>query len=266
MALTDTRLRNLRPTGKRFELPDRDGLSLRVSQRGTMTWSVTFRVHGAGESAGIRVQNLAGEKRRLTLGEYPALSLAEAREKAVNAKRLARTGTLPVQIGIASRTSAPTVQELFEKYHVEQLKRNLRSGMNVALLIRRHLLPVWGDRELESITRNDLVNLLEDVRVSQKVEIADDRGRLLNASRGGPGFAGEVRKWATAMFQFDVDCGLLATNPTAGVRNRDKQVRRDHVLTMDELRAVSRAAGNPGAVHSKDPVLWGQSNRWLTQP
>ena len=64
MALTDARLRNLRPTGKRFELPDRDGLTLRVSQGGTMTWAVSFRVHGAGDSEGKRVQKLAGEKQR----------------------------------------------------------------------------------------------------------------------------------------------------------------------------------------------------------
>src|SRR4051794_14444945 len=97
MALTDTRLRNLKPTGKRFELPDRDGLVLRISQRGVMTWTVTYRVFGQGEAAGSRVAKVAGSKQRFTLGEYPTVTLAEAREKATVVKRLARTGVRPTE-------------------------------------------------------------------------------------------------------------------------------------------------------------------------
>ena len=96
MALTDTRLRNLRPTGSRYELPDRDGLVLRVSQRGVMTWAAYYRVQGKGDGAGVRLVRLSGPKQRFTLGEYPAMSLAEAREQALAVKRLARSGADPV--------------------------------------------------------------------------------------------------------------------------------------------------------------------------
>ena len=242
MALTDTRLRNLRPTGKRFELPDRDGLSLRVSQRGTMTWAVSFRVHGAGDSNGTRVQKLASEKRRLTLGEYPTVSLAEAREKALHAKRLARAGLSPSMSLALSPPAVSTVNSLFERYEAEYLDRNHRAGTSVGSVLQRHVLPAIGERELHSIDRRDLISLLEVVRIPRRIGVADSKGRKQEATRGGPGAAADVRKWATAMFQFGVHNGLLAANPFTGVRNRDKQVRRDHVLTMDELRAVWRAA------------------------
>lgn len=250
MALTDARLRNLRPTGKRFELPDRDGLTLRVSQGGTMTWAVSFRVHGAGDSEGKRVQKLAGEKQRLTIGQYPTISLAEAREKAVQAKRMARSGISPSKIDAAVPPSVPTVKTLFDRFHAEHLARNHRDGTSVGSVLQRHLLPVLGERELQSIDRHDVLRLLEVVRVPRQVAITNNQGREHTASRGGPGAAADVRKWAIAMFQFGVEIGLLEANPLSGMRNREKQMRRDHVLTMDELKVVSRAAASM-------PYPWG---------
>lgn len=242
MALTDTRLRNLRSIGTRFELPDRDGLSLRVSQRGKMTWAVSFRVQGAGGTAGVRVHNLAGNKSRLTLGEYPTLSLAEAREKALHVKRLARAGTSPSDNLRAQKAAVLTVKNLFDRYRTLHLGRIHRTGANVNLLLERHVIPVWGERQLHSIDRRDLINLMEDVRLVRKVNFTDLRGRSQEAHRGGPGAAAEVRKWTRAMFQFGVEHSYLSNNPLAGVRNRDKPIRRDHVLNMAELRALWRAA------------------------
>ena len=96
-----------------------------------------------------RFRNLAGEKRRLTLGEFPRMSLAEAREKA----------------------------------H--------REGTSVSSVLRRHVLPAIAERELHSIDRRDLINLLEVVRIPHKVRVADRRGRQQKVIRGGPGTAAE---------------------------------------------------------------------------
>ena len=65
---------------------------LRVSTRGTKTWTVSYRVRGRGDVAGERVARLAGDKRRLTLGDYPTIGLSEARARAADVKRLARSG------------------------------------------------------------------------------------------------------------------------------------------------------------------------------
>ena len=92
MALTDTKLRGIKGTGERREYPDRDALVLRVSATGTKTWTVSYRVRGRGDAAGERVARLAGDKRRLTLGDYPTISLSEARARAAEVKRLARAG------------------------------------------------------------------------------------------------------------------------------------------------------------------------------
>jgi len=253
MALTDTRLRNLKSTGKRFELPDRDGLVLRVSQRGVMTWTVSCRVSGQGEAAGTRVTRLAGAKQRFTLGEYPSISLAEARERAAVIKRLARAGTPPAVEARAEPVSAPTVADLVERYVSSHVHRNLKGGKNVENLLRRHVVPRWGEREMGSITRGDLIDLLEEVRCPHETEIVGSGGKQTKAVRGGPGSAAEVRKWTRAMFQFAVEVGILTENPLADIRNRDRQKKRDRVLNMNELRAVWRASSHMG--HPWGPYL-----------
>ncbi len=56
--------------------------------------------------------------------------------------------------------------------------------------------------------------------------------------RGGVGAAQEVRKWVLAMFEFAVQADLITENRFENVKNRDKQRKRDRVLTMEELAAV----------------------------
>jgi len=69
-SLTDTQLRKLKVTGERYELPDpgSPGLALRISAKGQKTWTVVYRVRGAGEASGERVARLAGDKRRRWFG------------------------------------------------------------------------------------------------------------------------------------------------------------------------------------------------------
>ena len=249
MPLTETRLRALRPNGSRSELPDRDGLSLRVSQRGVMTWAVTFRVQGDGTAGGARRDRLSGDKRRITLGEYPLISLAEAREKALTVRRLARAGTDPVETLRPKPKLVVRVRDLIERYGAEHLRRNTRAGGDVEKLLALHISPRWGDRELSSITRTDFIALLEEVRRPTEVTVKTKRGTY-KTTRGGPGAAAEVRKWTRGMFQFAFDVELLPDNPLANVRNRDRQKPRSRVLSMEELRAVWKAAASM-------PYPWG---------
>ena len=248
MALTDTKLRAIKATGERREYPDRGGLVLRVSGRGATTWTVSYRVRGKGEVGGERVAQLASGKRRLTLGDYPTVGLAEARAKAAEVKRLARAGVDAADElrGGVVRARGPTVADLLGRYAEEHLRRNgLRAANNAEQKLRLHVLPAWGARPVASIERGDLVRLIEEVRVPRTVE-ARQGERTLRCMRGGPGAAAEVRKWCRAMFQFAVDAGLRPDNPFADVRNRDRQRPRDRVLSMAELRAVWEAAGGLG--------------------
>src|SRR5271163_3586257 len=77
------------------------GLGLRVSQGGRKAWTVFFRYHG--------------RMRRLTLGTYPVLSLADARRLATTALREAQHGTDPATAKKEART-ADSFGELGQLY------------------------------------------------------------------------------------------------------------------------------------------------------
>ena len=164
-------------TGERYELPDPGlpGLALRISSKGQKTWTVVYRVRGSGEVAGERVARLAGAKRRLTLGEYPAVGLAEARAKAAEVKRLARSGVDTSAAGTQddSQSSAPIVADLIDRYVADHLRRNeFRAGSNAEKQLRLHVGGAWNTRPVVSITRTDLVLLLEKVRIPVRGPVA----------------------------------------------------------------------------------------------
>lgn len=83
--LTDTKLKNLKPQEKLYKVTDRDGLYVAVSPAGTVTFRLDYRLNGRRET--------------LTIGRYgPAgLTLAEAREKCLEAKKAIAQGTSPAQ-------------------------------------------------------------------------------------------------------------------------------------------------------------------------
>jgi len=253
MPLTDTKLRSVRATGVRFDLTDRQGLILRVGASGTMIWAVSYRVAGAGAPGNGRVARLAGPTQRMTLGEYPAIGLAEARARALNARQAARQGDDPgaAQRALATPVAGPvTVSDLFDRYAEAHLRRNLRSATTVERLLRRHILPAWGDRPVASLARGDLLRLLERVREPQQMELTGPKGGTYLATRGGAGSAAEVRKWARAMFQYAVEAEIRPDNPFDGVKNRDRATARDRILSMAEIGAVWTAAG-------RLPYPWG---------
>jgi len=72
MSLTDTQIRNTKPTGKTIRLSDGKGLYLEISPRGGKWWRLKYRF---------------GKEKRLSLGVYPEVSLKGARERRDDARK-----------------------------------------------------------------------------------------------------------------------------------------------------------------------------------
>lgn len=81
--LTDSELKHLKPKAKPYKVSDRDGMYVLVSPGGTISFRVDYRLNGRRET--------------VTLGKYAPsdLSLARAREKCIDAKRLIAEGQSP---------------------------------------------------------------------------------------------------------------------------------------------------------------------------
>ncbi len=164
--LTDPTIGRIRrpPRGKRKEVFDSDapGLALRITDKGTRSWSVYFRLTDATR----KQKNL-----RVTLGRYPSIGIAEARRQAREIRDQAASGIDPrkARAGAQAKAQATAERLLFrnvaEGYIAVRCQRedngtpkkgHLKQGKNIESIIRRHLIPAWGDRLIPDISRLDV--------------------------------------------------------------------------------------------------------------
>lgn len=227
--LTDKRLMKLTaPAGKRLEVADTivRELHLRVSQRGVKSWSVVYRVAGEGE-AGRR-----GKMRRMTLGGYPLFSLEKARERARVALGAAERGIDPATERAAEvqTRNLRTVEAVADRFIELHAKAHTKEWRAAERLLQHNVLPAWRGRIIDTVTRAEAHELLDDI-VAQR----------------GVAAAREVRKHLTKLFNWAVDRGQLAANPLAGMRRPELgYISRERVLSMDEMHRIWGAASEAG--------------------
>src|SRR5207244_5632830 len=92
-ALTDRFVRALKVSGQRTEIGDAScrGLSIRCTPAGVKTWTFAYKLNG--------------RMRRITLGEYPALGLSEARTQADERRAQRHAGKDPRALQSAERAA-----------------------------------------------------------------------------------------------------------------------------------------------------------------
>lgn len=214
--------------GKRLEVPDGGcpGLVLRIGETGKRSWTVAYRVAGRGEG-GKR-----GPMRRLGLGSYPTLGLKDAREAARRVIEAADRGDDPaVERKVEARAKATRDIELVaERYLEAHVRPNLVRARDAERALLERVVPVWRGRDIATIGRADVHDLLDDVKRAKS-----------------PALAREVRKHLSGMFSWAADRGIIPTSPVAGMRRTDLAgTPRERVLSMEELREVWNAAVKAG--------------------
>lgn len=187
------------------------GLGLRVSFTGKKTWEVMYRVKGDKS------------KYRMDLGTYPALSLAEAREKATAIILEAARGLNPKkreQAEALARDKAPTFGELADRFLKEYASKK-RSHHQMELAIKKDLLPAWSKVKAKDISRQDVRGVLQSVY---------DRGAPIQANR--------TLALVRSIFNWGIEQDLVESNPSLGIKPLSRENPRDRVLNDDEIRAA----------------------------
>jgi hypothetical protein len=158
--LTDRGLQALKPAepGNRYTVWDTEaaGFGVRVTDRGVRTFIVMRRQ--AGRRNPVRV----------SLGKYPdELSLSEARDLAGDAKKLLKSGVHPREHEEQRRREkARERKDTFESVAEAFIARHvagLRAKRDAENAIRRDLVPPWRSRAIISITKHDVVEVIEDI-------------------------------------------------------------------------------------------------------
>jgi integrase len=230
---------------------DNPGFGLRVSAGGRKAWVAMYR-HG-------------NVKHRLTLGTYPALSLAEAREKAAIAHHAVQyAGVNPATVKRMER-AAETFAELAPDYLERHAKRQKRSWRKDLLILEKDVLPRFGKRKAGNISRRDIIALLDDI-----------------VARGAPIQANRTLEIVRKLFNWAVGRDLLGANPCYRIPKPSKENRSDRVLTAEEIRAVWASLESEAPLTAATfklrlltaqrgaevlPMRWDQiSNAWWTIP
>jgi len=225
--LTDRTVQGLKPpaTGQVDYFDTAGGLPgfcVRVTAAGVKTWTVLYR-------------NPDRRLRRLTLGRYPLVSLADARELARKALAATVQGEDPAGEKQARREAA-TFAEVAREY-VEHAKKVNRSWREKKRMLETDVIPAWGSRKARDITARDVRELVDGIV---------DRGAPIAANRT---FAliRRVFTWASAP-----DRALVPQhhNPCRGMERPAAERQRDRVLDADELRAVWRALDTEDAFNA----------------
>ena len=228
--LTEPTIEKIRkpPKGKRTEVFDSDaaGLVLRISDRGVRSWSVYFRFE---DSTGER------KNQRVTLGGYPAIGIAEARRQARKARDQAAGGIDPRKARAQAQSESQATAErllfrnIAEGYIEARCQReegggpkmgHLKRGHETASVIRRHLLPAWGDRLIPEIRRLDLRDVTRPL-------VADK-----------PMAAHRLHEVAKALFYWAVNEGFLDASPFAQMTAPVEKHPRGRDLKHPEIKRL----------------------------
>lgn len=208
-ALSDLTVKRVKPPAKgQVDIFDAGypGFALRVSYGGGKSWVYFYRI--------------AGRLRRRSLGTYPAVTLAEARQLWRDAKH---------QVSLGRDPGWQRASDLnFESVAREWLKRDQadkRSLKEVTRIVEKELIPEWGQRSIRDIRRHDILVLSDRI-----------------ADRGATTMARRVMAYVHRLFRWAKSRDLIESNPATDLPKPGREVARDRVLTDAELAAVWKAA------------------------
>lgn len=230
--LTDTAIRKAKPKEKPYKVSDSQGLYLLVNPRGSKLWRVKYRMNGV--------------ERKLALGSYPEITLAEARSARDAARRQLAHSIDPnfvkrqerIEAGIrASNSFSSVAQELIEKKAREGMAEPTLAKMRWFVKL---LGNDYGKRPVAEITPQEL---LHELRKHER------RGRLetTNLLRA---FASRVFRYAVATARAERDPAQLLIGALTTPRVKHFPAITDAVTFGALLRAIEDYQGDPAVMHA----------------
>ncbi len=211
MKFTDVSIRALKPGQKRYvEWADGiPGFGVRVTPRGTKSWIyMYYRPEGY---------------RMMTLGKYPAMTLAQARKAFGEAQTKVEVQGDPAGEKlnqIAEDRAAMTVGQLATEYMERWAKPRKRSWKNDEQVLKKDVLPRWRKRKAKDIKRRDVIKLLDDI-----------------VHRSAPAQANHTLSILRRMFNFAIERDILEYTPCHRVKKPAPENKKDRALSDAEIKS-----------------------------
>jgi integrase len=219
MALTDTEIRKAKATEKAYSLNDSGGLYLWITPAGGKLWRWAYRFDR--------------KEKLMSLGRYPDVSLAQARERHIEARKLLATGTDPMaQRKVQKTAEKAAVENSFQSVAAQWLEhwQEGKSPRHVEYIKRRmaaDILPCLGPRPIAEIEAPELVAMANAIQ-----------------DRGARDIAKRALETVGQVFRYSIAHGYSKRNPSSEIRPSDilKSTRKVNYARVDakELPALLR--------------------------
>ncbi|WP_017772320.1 tyrosine-type recombinase/integrase [Paraburkholderia kururiensis] len=215
--LTDTRIRALRPKAARYPVSDGAGLILEIMPSGSKFWRYRYSLHGKRQSP-------------VTIGEYPAVSLAAARERARRYTEIVSSGVSPVADARKDRGATKRLDTVrdFAGYWIEEqmADKSAEYQRTTKRALEKDVYPAIGNKAVAEVTPGDVLAICDRIK-----------------KRGAPKMALHTRNVVKRLYEYAIARQLVTVNPAQAVVARfvATQESRDRVLSPDEIGHVLRA-------------------------
>lgn len=217
MPLSDTTIKNTKPTSKPFKLSDEKGMFLLVNPSGSKLWRLKYRWEG--------------KEKLLALGAYPDVSLKVARTKRDELRAQLAAGIDPGAVRKAEKlATADTFEAIAREWHgTHAAKWTTGHASDILARMEKNLFPWLGDRPLIELKAPEILAVLRRIEA---------RGAPIPAQRALQ-YVGQIFRFAiaTGRAERDTSADLRGALTTVKVKNRasiidganDNKVRENRV-------------------------------------
>ncbi|SBW63351.1 phage integrase family site-specific recombinase [Klebsiella pneumoniae] len=162
MALSDVKVRSAKPEAKAYKLTDGEGMVLLVHPNGSKYWRLRYR--------------FGGKEKMLALGKYPEVSLADARARRDEARKLLANGVDPSEnkkaVKVEQEQEAITFEVVARDWHASNQKWSTSHSARVLKSLEDNLFASVGKRNIKDIGTRDLLVPIKAVEKSGRLEVA----------------------------------------------------------------------------------------------
>ncbi len=219
MALTDTKLQRLQTRDRPYQVADGNGLFIAVHPTGKKVWRLQYRIGGR-----------SGKKEKVTLGEYPAYSLADARRWRDECRARIARGESPArqkqdQKAAESEAAESTVRVFAERWFNDVVNRSCQEPRNIRRILDKDVLPEIGDMPVAEVRIDDVLRITDAIK-----------------ARGADQMALHTRNTLKRLFAYAIARGKAQFNPAAAIEARFIAVARsrDVALSPEEVGKLLR--------------------------
>ncbi|EEQ5205467.1 tyrosine-type recombinase/integrase, partial [Escherichia coli] len=155
MPLNDMQIRRAKPEAKAYTFGDGLGLSLLIEPNGSKSWRFRYRY--------------AGKPKMISLGVYPTITLADARSRRDEARKLVAEGKNPSEVRKEQKLAMQTESEnAFEKiarewHQLKSAKWSAGYASDIMEAFKNDIFPYVGTRPVGEIKPLELLNVLRKI-------------------------------------------------------------------------------------------------------